>query len=101
MLAPACRSTPRCWRGSGGPDASPLRSAEEWQGELAAAGFATSGSTAVATGPWPSYAVWGRVGAMPSTLSQSPTVPRARVRLIASGGTGAASLAAHLAALGH
>ena len=38
---------------------SPLRSAEDWRSELAAAGFESTGTTAAALAPWPSAVLWG------------------------------------------
>ena len=39
---------------------SPLRSAEDWQRELAAAGFESTGTTTATSAPWPSAVFWGR-----------------------------------------
>ncbi len=39
-------------------DLSPLRSAEDWRTELAAAGFESLGAATTTTGPWPSAVFW-------------------------------------------
>ncbi|HMD66927.1 MAG TPA: SDR family NAD(P)-dependent oxidoreductase [Stellaceae bacterium] len=40
-------------------DLSPLRTAEDWRTELAAAGFESLGAASTTTGPWPSAVFWG------------------------------------------
>src|SRR6202011_1437377 len=53
------------WWEAGAPDGegSPLRSADDWRSEMAIAGFAALGTIPVASGPWPSLALWARAPA--------------------------------------
>jgi acyl transferase domain-containing protein/acyl carrier protein len=43
-----------------GAAASPLRYSDEWQAELAAAGFRNAGAASIGSAPWPSAVVWGQ-----------------------------------------
>ena len=87
----------------GGIDAaevSPLRSGDEWRSALAMTGFADRGSTALATGPWPSSVFWGRAQPTIDAPAAQPTVPFS-ISLIATGGCGDAALREQLAHAGH
>ncbi len=74
------------WQSAGDmPETSPLRSSEEWRGELAIAGFADLGATPLATGPWPSSVFWGRAPTELAAATDAAVVPR-RVSFIATAG---------------
>ena len=79
---------------------SPLRSGEEWQAELAAAGFVSIGSADLVEAPWPCAAFWGSapIGAEPAAADLSqPGV----VTLIADDTALRVALLDRLAAAGH
>ena len=60
---------PGWWRaGSRASDGSPLRSAEEWCTELAAAGFRSADAASSAWAPWPCAILWGTAPAPPRKL---------------------------------
>ncbi|HEY8871863.1 MAG TPA: SDR family NAD(P)-dependent oxidoreductase, partial [Stellaceae bacterium] len=79
--------------------ASPLRSGEEWQGELAIAGFTSLGTAALATGPWPSAVLWGR--AQPAIDALAVTPISYSINLIEVGGGGNTALYERLTRAGH
>jgi acyl transferase domain-containing protein/NADPH:quinone reductase-like Zn-dependent oxidoreductase/NAD(P)-dependent dehydrogenase (short-subunit alcohol dehydrogenase family) len=54
-------------------DRSPLRSAEEWCGELTAAGFRSADATSGALSPWPYAIFWGSAPPRQETSQASPT----------------------------
>ena len=92
------------WQGgSDGLEGSPLRSSEEWHSELAINGFFGLGTAALATGPWPSAVVWGRVPPSISAVADAaPAEPATSysISLVAAGG-GNAVLHEQLARAGH
>jgi phthiocerol/phenolphthiocerol synthesis type-I polyketide synthase C len=62
----------------GGSDAaaiSPLRSREEWRGDLAATGFADLGTVGLCGGPWPSSVIWGRADPAMEVPTTEPAAP--------------------------
>jgi phthiocerol/phenolphthiocerol synthesis type-I polyketide synthase C len=79
---------------------SPLRSAEEWQAELAAAGFRAVGCTTLVSAPWPSAIFWGSAPHRTESAPRAPARPRA-VTLLAEDSVFAAAVQARLAATGH
>ena len=92
------------WQGGNDSvESSPLRSSDEWRGELAISGFSGLGTAALATGPWPSAVVWGRAQAPISAVADAPPAEPASpcsISLVAAGG-GNAALRKRLARAGH
>ena len=89
------------WRDSGEvAEVSPLRSAEEWCGQLVGAGFCNVGMAALAAGPWPSSVVWGRAVLATGSSEPQPAVPYF-IHLIKTSGRRRAALRRHLAGAGH
>ncbi|MBV9824293.1 MAG: SDR family NAD(P)-dependent oxidoreductase [Alphaproteobacteria bacterium] len=77
--------------GQTGALASPLRSAEEWRGELAISGFEALGTCFAANGCWTSTLIWGRKPQQtPSAATvAAPAAPAERlsVELMSTSGT--------------
>lgn len=68
---------PGWWRGgSRESDGSPLRSAEEWCTELAAAGFRSTDAASSAWVPWPCAILWGAAPPRQETSWSGPGEPR-------------------------
>ncbi len=68
---------PGWWRaGSRASHGSPLRSAEEWCAELAAAGFRSPDAAASAWTPWPCAVFWGTAPASEKGSCADPGEPR-------------------------
>ncbi len=89
------------WQGGTGiAEGSPLRSRDEWQSDLAMTGFDDLGTAALAAGPWPSSAIWGRVPAAEDALPTEPA-PRRSLTLIATTGGEYAGFREHLVRQGH
>ena len=64
------------WQGGGDAAAvSPLRSREEWRGDLAATGFADLGTAGLCGGPWPSSVIWGRADPSMEVSTAEPGAP--------------------------
>lgn len=69
--------SPGWWRaGSRASDGSPLRSAEEWCTELAAAGFLSADAASSAWTPWPSTMFWGTAPPHEEAFYSDPVEPR-------------------------
>jgi phthiocerol/phenolphthiocerol synthesis type-I polyketide synthase C len=65
------------WRaGSRASDGSPLRSAEEWCTELAAARFRSAGAVSSVWTPWPCAILWAAAPPNPETSWSGPGEPR-------------------------
>jgi SAM-dependent methyltransferase len=80
--------------------ASPLRSAEEWRAEFAAAGFHSAGAASCVGVPWPCVLLWGSAAAQQGPADAASTEPRRF--LIAAGNTAlATALRNNLSDLGH
>ena len=54
---------------------SPLRSAEDWQSELALAGFESTGTATATPAPWPSAVLWGCAPPRSEPVLGDPTGP--------------------------
>ncbi|TMJ68872.1 MAG: SDR family NAD(P)-dependent oxidoreductase, partial [Alphaproteobacteria bacterium] len=68
---------PGWWRaGSRAGDGSPLRSAEEWCTELAAAGFRSADAVSSVWTPWPCAIVWGAAPPRQERSRSDPGEPR-------------------------
>ncbi|HMD64079.1 MAG TPA: SDR family NAD(P)-dependent oxidoreductase [Stellaceae bacterium] len=93
--------SPGWWRArSRASDGSPLRSAEEWCTELAAAGFRSAGAISNAGTPWPCAVFWGTAPAREDPSYSDPGEPRSA--LIVAGNTAlAAAVQDHLREAGH
>ena len=85
------------WESGGG--ASPLRSAQEWCSEFAAAGFIAVGSAPVAPAAWPSAILWAR--ARPAIEVVAPSPAALAVTLVTARGRHHAGLRERLARAGH
>ncbi|MBV9200451.1 MAG: acyltransferase domain-containing protein, partial [Alphaproteobacteria bacterium] len=84
------------WRtGSGAGDRSPLRSGEEWCGELTAAGFRSTDATSDALSPWPCAIFWGIAPSQQGPPRARPKQPRS-VLLVGGVSSLAAALQDHL-----
>ncbi|HVC52497.1 MAG TPA: SDR family NAD(P)-dependent oxidoreductase [Stellaceae bacterium] len=80
----ACGRFAWWWQGLAGAGGSPLRSGDQWCGDLAAAGFAETGSRRITAGPWPSIALWARApDAAAERVEQPPARPA--IALVADG----------------
>ena len=87
-------------RGGGSIDISALRSREEWCGELAGAGFKSPGTAPIASGPWPSMALWGIAPATAeSVAAKSPAA--LSIAVIAGDTSVGVALRADLADVGY
>jgi NADPH:quinone reductase-like Zn-dependent oxidoreductase/acyl carrier protein len=64
-------------------DLSPLRSAEDWRAELAAAGFESTGTALSARAPWPCGVLWG-VAPPQERLSEPDRAKPTSITLVAS-----------------
>ncbi len=92
---------PGWWRaGSRESDRSPLRSAEEWCTELAAAGFRSTDAASSAWVPWPCAILWGAVPPRQETSWSSPGEPRS-VMVVAGDAALAAVMHDRLGDAGH
>ncbi len=88
---------PGWWRAS---DGSPLRSAEEWCTELAAAGFQSADTASSPWTPWPCAIFWGTAPARDEVSYWDPGEPRSA--LLVAGNTGlAATVRDRLCEAGH
>jgi phthiocerol/phenolphthiocerol synthesis type-I polyketide synthase C len=79
---------------------SPLRSAEEWRAELAAAGFRSVGAAGVIASPWPCALFWGSAPAHADPAVAQPP-PSNRITLVAADTSLRAALLDRLAVAGH
>ena len=79
---------------------SPLRSAEDWRSELAAAGFESTGTTAAAVAPWPSAVFWGSAPPRSEPVLSDPAEP-ASVTLVSGDTAFRAALKDRLAEAGY
>ncbi|MGH7093727.1 MAG: zinc-binding dehydrogenase, partial [Stellaceae bacterium] len=97
----ACGRFAWWWQELSGAGGSALRSGDQWCGDLAAAGFVTTGSRRITAGPWPSIALWARApDAAPERVGQPPATPA--IALIAdSPYEMIAAISGALAGLGH
>jgi len=84
---------------SGGVN-SPLRSGEEWQAELADAGFRAAGSVSVGPAPWPCAVLWASAPPCAEANGAESAAPRA-ITLIAADTRLRAALLNRLGAGGH
>jgi NADPH:quinone reductase-like Zn-dependent oxidoreductase/NAD(P)-dependent dehydrogenase (short-subunit alcohol dehydrogenase family)/acyl carrier protein/SAM-dependent methyltransferase len=81
-------------------DGSPLRSAEEWCTDLAAAGFRSADAASGALAPWPCAILWGTAPPREETSSPDPGEPRS-VLVVARDAALAAVLRERLGEAGH
>jgi phthiocerol/phenolphthiocerol synthesis type-I polyketide synthase C len=90
------------WWQAGPPAAetSPLRSGEEWRGELAAAGFRSADAASSASTAWPWAVVWG-VAPDGDGISYSNAAKPASIFLVADDGAFAAAVEDELRGVGH
>ncbi len=89
------------WQPASQPrDPSPLRAAEDWRGELAAAGFELTGTASTTTAPWPSALLWGSA---PPFSEPALAVPanQASVTLVIGDAAFSAALQARLPEAGY
>ena len=81
---------PGWWRASRASDGSPLRSAEEWCTELAAAGFQSADAASSPWTPWPCAIFWGTAPPREEVSYSDPGEPRSV--LLVAGDTGLAAM---------
>ena len=79
---------------------SPLRSGEEWQAELAGAGFGSAGAASIGAAPWPCAAFWGSAPSSAEPLSAAAAEPRV-ISLVGDDTRLRAALLDRLGAAGH
>jgi len=79
---------------------SPLRSAEEWRSELAAAGFESTGATTAVPAPWPSAVLWACAPPRSEPVLDDPAEPTS-VTLVSGDAEFRAALQNRLAAAGY
>jgi acyl transferase domain-containing protein/NADPH:quinone reductase-like Zn-dependent oxidoreductase/NAD(P)-dependent dehydrogenase (short-subunit alcohol dehydrogenase family)/acyl carrier protein len=92
---------PGWWRvGSRANNGSPLRSAEEWCTELAAAGFGSADAISSAWTPWPCAIFWAAAPPCPETSWSGPGEPRS-VLVVADDAALAAVMHDRLGEAGH
>jgi acyl transferase domain-containing protein/NADPH:quinone reductase-like Zn-dependent oxidoreductase/acyl carrier protein len=93
--------SPGWWRdASPAGDASPLRSAEEWRAELAAAGFGLADAASSAWTPWPCAVFWGTAPPRAETSHSNPAKPSS-ILLVAGNTAFAAAVQDSLCEAGH
>ena len=92
---------PGWWRArSRASDGSPLRSAEEWRTELAAAGFRSADAVSSVWTPWPCAILWGAAPPREETPWAGPVEPRS-VLVVANDAALAAAVHDRLGNAGH
>ena len=92
---------PGWWQaGSRASDRSPLRSAEEWRTELAAAGFRSADAAPSAWTPWPCAVFWGTAPPHRESSRSDPGEPRS-VLVVAGDAALAAAMHDRLGEAGH
>ena len=92
---------PGWWRaGSRASDGSPLRSAEEWCTELAAAGFRSADAVSSLWTPWPCAILWGTAPPRQASSRSDPGEPRS-VLVVASDAALGAVVRDRLGEAGH
>ncbi|HXC13142.1 MAG TPA: SDR family NAD(P)-dependent oxidoreductase [Stellaceae bacterium] len=79
---------------------SPLRSGEEWQAELAGAGFGSAGAASIGAAPWPCAAFWGSAPSSAEPLTAAAAEPRV-ISLVGHATRLRAALLDRLGAAGH
>jgi phthiocerol/phenolphthiocerol synthesis type-I polyketide synthase C len=82
-------------------ETSPLRSAEEWRAELAAAGFRSADAASNASMPWPYAVFWGTAPCREEETSHSAAATSHSVLLVAGNTTFAAAVQDALCEAGH